>query len=154
MGVDPDIKNEKEETAAVIAQKNEFDDIVDFLVESGADTTGLVFVDSAAVAEAAALAEMYDTPPEPIGGLEAVQEKLRYPKEAQDEGLEGTVIVRVTVDRRGRVRDTEVIESFGNEECDTAAQRAVRGARWKAAQKDSKRVEGYVDIPVEFKLEE
>jgi TonB family protein len=154
MGVDLDTKNEKEESAAVIAQQHEFDDIVDFLVDSGADTTGLVFVDSAAVAEAELIAEMYDTPPEPIGGIDAVQKKLRYPKAAEEAGLEGTVTVRVTVDRRGRVRDTEVVESFGDEDCDTAAQRAVRGTRWKAAQKENKRVEAWVDIPVEFVLEE
>lgn len=153
-GVDVNLKTEKDETAAVLAQKKEFDDIVDYLLQNGADSTGLVFVDSAEVAKAEMIAEMYDTAPEVIGGLEAVQKRLRYPKDAKDNGLSGTVLLKVTVDKRGRVRDTEVIESFGDEECDQAAQRAVRNTRWKAAEKDSKKVEAWIEVPVEFKLDE
>lgn len=153
-GVDLNIKNKKEETAATLAQKNEFDDIVTFLLEHGADSTGLVFVDSTALAEQQAMAEMYDTPPEPIGGLAAVQKKLRYPKAAKDAGLQGSVKIKVTVDSRGRVRDTEIIESFGDDECDKAAQRAIQGARWKAAEKEKKKVEAWVEVSIEFKLDE
>ncbi|MBN1481543.1 TonB family protein [candidate division KSB1 bacterium] len=153
-GVDMNLKNKKDETAALLAQKNEYEDIVTFLLEHGADSTGLVFVDSTALAEEQAIAEMYDTPPEPIGGMAAVQKKLRYPKAAKDAGLQGTVKVKVTVDKRGRVRDTEIVESFGDDDCDTAAQRAIRGSRWKAAEKEKKKVEAWVEVAIEFKLDE
>ncbi|MBN1560688.1 TonB family protein [candidate division KSB1 bacterium] len=152
-GVDINTKTKKDETAAVMAQKNEYDDIVRFLLQNGADSTGLVFVDSAAVAAEQALAEMYDTPPEPVGGLPAIQKRLRYPKKAKEAGLVGNVKLKVTVDKRGRVSKTEVVESFGDEECDNAAKNAVQGARWKAAEKDKKKVEAWTDIVVEFKLD-
>jgi TonB family protein len=152
-GVDINLKTKKDETAAVLAQKNEYDDIVNFLLQSGADSTGLVFVDSTALAQEQALAEMYDTPPEPIGGLPAIQKRLRYPKKAKDAGLIGEVKIKVTVDKRGRVGKTEVLESFGDADCDKAAQNAVKGVRWKAAEKDKKKVEAWVDIVVEFKLD-
>jgi TonB family protein len=153
-GVDIDLKTEKDETAALLAQKKEHNEIVTFLLENGADSTGLVFVDSTALALERELAEMYDTPPEPIGGMEAVQKRLRYPKKSKDAGLEGDVKIKVTVDKRGRVRNTEVLESFEDDDCDKAAQRAVRSTRWKAAEKDKKKVEAWVEVTVEFKLDE
>ncbi|RQW08419.1 TonB family protein [candidate division KSB1 bacterium] len=153
-GVDVNLKTKKDQTAAVLAQKKAHDDIVQFLLQSGADSTGLVFVDSTALAAEQARAEMYDTPPEAIGGMEAVQKRLRYPKKAKEAGLTGEVKLRVTVDKRGRVAETEILESFGDEECDKAAQSAVQGSRWKAAEKEKTKVEAWVDVVIEFKLDE
>ena len=149
-GVDMNLQNEKKQSAAVIAQAKKFDNIVNFLVNSGADTTGLVFPDTTSTDSVES--DLYDTPPSPIGELAAIQKRLRYPKKAKDDGLEGTITIRVTVDRRGRVTGTEVVDSFGDEECENAAIRAIKNTRWKAAKKGKKSVEAPVEVPVEFVL--
>jgi uncharacterized protein len=149
-GVDLNLLNEKEQSAAVIAQKKKFDYLVDFLVTSGADTAGLVFADTTKKENVDSL--LYDKPPEPIGGLAAIQKRLRYPKKAKNDSVEGTITMAVTVGRRGQVKSTKVFESFGNEECERAAIRAIKNTRWKAAKKGKKSVEAEIKVPVEFAL--
>ncbi len=148
-GVDINVQNDKKQTAAVIAQAKKFNNIVDFLLKSGADSTGLVFPDTT---KQATQSDLYDTPPTPIGGMAAVQRRVRYPRKAKNAGLEGTVTIRVTIDRRNRVKETEVVDSFGDKDCNNAAIRAVKNTRWKAAKKGKKSVEATIEVPIEFSL--
>ena len=152
MGADINLKTKDDLTAAVIAQQHEYDDIVQFLLESGADSTGLVFTDSTETEADSLMADLFDTPPEPIGGISAVLKRLRYPKKAKEAGLHGTVKVNVLVDKRGRVKETEILESFEDEDCEKAAIRAIRNTRWKSAKKGRKSVEAWAEIPIEFTL--
>ena len=149
-GADVNVQNEKKQTAAVLAQTHKFDDIVDFLLKSGADSTGLVFPDTTKAK--IAKSDLYDTPPTPIGGMAAVQKRLRYPKKARDAGLEGVITINATVDRRGRVGKTKVVKSFGDANCEKAAIRAIKNTRWKAAKKGKKSVEAPIDVDVTFSL--
>jgi TonB family protein len=58
--------------------------------------------------------------------LEAfVKKELRYPKEALEAKVEGTVSVRYTVDYKGRVTETAIISGIGHG-CDEEALRIVR----------------------------
>ena len=154
MGADLNLKTKDDKTAALLAQEKEHMEIVQFLLEHGADTTGIVLPDtSSGEFEQLVDTTAYDKPPEPIGGLQAIQKRLRIPKRARDEGLSGTVIINVMVDQNGRVRETEVMESFDDEDCNKAAERAIRNTRWRAAKVGRKTVEGWVTIPVEFNVE-
>ena len=153
-GADVNQKTGDEKSAALLAQEHEHTDIVTYLLENGADSTGIVFPDST-TEEFVQLVDTtaYDEPPAPIGGLQAVQKRLRYPKDAKEQGLVGTVVINVLIDKNGRVQETEIMESFENEDCNKAAERAVRNTRWQAAKVGRKSVEGWVTIPVEFKLD-
>ncbi len=51
--------------------------------------------------------------PEPIGGMKAIYKKISYPKQAKENGIEGTVIIRVFIDRDGEVLNAEVIKGLG-----------------------------------------
>lgn len=153
-GADLNLKTKDDKTAALLAQEREHMEIVQFLLDNGADTTGIVLPDtSSGEFEQLVDTTAYDEPPEPIGGLQAIQKRLRIPKRARDEGLSGTVIINVFVDNNGRVRETEVMESFDDEDCNKAAERAIRNTRWRAAKVGRKNVEGWVTIPVEFNVE-
>ena len=149
-GADVNMQNEKKQTAAVLAQTHKFDDIVTFLLKNGADSTGLVFPDT--TKEKIVKSDLYDTPPQPIGGMAAVQKRLRYPRKARTAGLEGTITITATVDRRGRVGETKVLKSFGDTDCEKAAIRAIKNTRWKPARKGKKTVKAPVDVDVEFSL--
>ena len=63
--------------------------------------------------------------------LEAyVKKELRYPKEALEAKVEGTVSVRYTVDYKGHVIDASIISSLGHG-CDEEALRIVKSLQYR-----------------------
>src|SRR3990172_1307727 len=94
----------------------------------------------------------YDEPPEPIGGFAAIQRNLVYPEIARKAGVEGRVFVKVLIDQQGRVVDTQVIKSLGNNGCDEAAISAIKSVRWRPAKQRDRPVKVWVSIPVMFML--
>ena len=63
--------------------------------------------------------------------LEAfVKKELRYPKEALQAKIEGTVSVRYTVDYKGKVIEAGIISGLGHG-CDEEALRIVRKLQFK-----------------------
>jgi len=64
-------------------------------------------------------------------GIEAyVKKELRYPKEALEAKIEGTVSVRYTVDYKGKVIDANIIAGIGHG-CDEEAIRIIRSMAFK-----------------------
>ena len=100
----------------------------------------------------AAIFVAYDEPPTPIGGFAAIQKNLAYPEIARKAGVEGRVFVKVLIDRKGNVVDTQVIKSLGNNGCDEAAIAAIKKVKWKPAKQRDKPVKVWVSIPVVFML--
>lgn len=90
--------------------------------------------------------------PEPVGGMEAIYKKIRYPKEAKEEKIEGTVKILTYIDRDGEVLDAQVLEGIGYG-CDEAARLAVFYHRFKPGLQRGQRVKVQMIIPVEFKLD-
>jgi TonB family protein len=88
--------------------------------------------------------------PEPIGGVKAIYKKISYPKQAKENGVEGTVIIRVYIDRDGEVLNAEVVEGIGYG-CDESARLAVFYHRFKPGLQRGQRVKVQIDIPIEFK---
>ncbi len=67
------------------------------------------------------------------GGREAlrafIKKELRYPEEAREAGIEGTVQLRLTIDHLGMVQKVGIIKSLGYG-CDEEAIRVVRMLRF------------------------
>jgi len=64
-------------------------------------------------------------------GIEAfVKKELRYPKEALEAKVEGTVSVRYSVDYKGNVTEAEIISSLGHG-CDEEAIRIVKSMKFR-----------------------
>jgi len=74
-----------------------------------------------------------------------------YPPEAKARGLEGVVIVELVVDRRGRVVQTRIVRSAG-EDFDRAARAHCRRLRFHPAEANGKPVSARIEWRVEFKL--
>lgn len=89
--------------------------------------------------------------PMPVGGINALMENVKYPEKAHEEGLEGKVILEVTVDKSGAVVGTVVKESAGDD-FDNAAINAVKKTKFIPAEKDGKKIKASVVIPFQFKL--
>lgn len=89
--------------------------------------------------------------PEPIGGLQAIYKKVSYPKKAVENHIEGTVTIRVFIDRDGEVLDAQVVKGIGYG-CDESARLAVFYHRFSPGLQRGQRVKVQMDLPVEFKL--
>ena len=89
--------------------------------------------------------------PEPIGGMKAIYKKVYYPANARKNNIEGTVLVRVFIDRDGEVLEAQVIEGLGYG-CDESARMAIFYHRFKPGLQRGQRIKVQMDIPIEFKL--
>ena len=89
--------------------------------------------------------------PFPIGGLEAIQEKINYPSKAKQNGVEGRVFVKAYINEKGEVDEVELLKGIDSE-CDSSAMEAVRQTKFTPGKQRGKAVKVQVSIPIVFKL--
>ena len=89
----------------------------------------------------------YDDPPQPLSDIRPV-----YPEIAQEAGIEGTVVVQVFIDKKGRVQDTVILKGIPNTGLDEAAISAIRKTRFRPAKQRERPVGVWISIPVNFRL--
>ncbi len=89
----------------------------------------------------------YDDPPQPLTPI-----RPKYPEIAQEAGIEGTVIVQVFVDKKGRVKETLILKGIPNTGLDEAAIEAIRKTRFRPAKQRERAVGVWISIPVNFRL--
>ena len=78
--------------------------------------------------------------------------EVEYPAVSRRRGIEGVVLLEVSVDREGKVGDVSVVRAL-DRELDRAAVAAARRARFSPALKDGAPVAAKVRLPVRFELE-
>ena len=97
--------------------------------------------------------------PDSIYDYEAVDQKPElvkkvmpeYPKNARKSGLEGTVVLSVIVDEKGKVFVSEVVKSV--EALDEAAKKAALKTKFKPGKHGGECVKVKMKIPFMFRLE-
>ena len=77
---------------------------------------------------------------------------LAYPQDAQDNEIQGTVVVQFIVDKEGNVSDVEAI-SGPNELRGEAARVIKKSGKWTPAVQNGRQVKSYKKQPITFKLE-
>ena len=77
-----------------------------------------------------------------------------YPLIAKKSGWEGTVLVRVTVEKNGRASKVDVSRSSGHKVLDAAALKAVRRWTFRPARDGNIPIRSVVVIPLKFSLKE
>ncbi|MCX4145183.1 MULTISPECIES: energy transducer TonB [Paraburkholderia] len=75
-----------------------------------------------------------------------------YPGVAQQRGWQGTVMLKVHVLASGRPDHVGLASSSGHESLDDAALEAVTNWRFAPARRGAQAVDGWVQVPIEFKL--
>ena len=81
-----------------------------------------------------------------------ISSNLRYPAQAQREGIQGRVMVQFVVDKDGKVKNTKVLRSL-NFEMDEEAQRVIRlMPNWIPGEQKGEKVAVYFVLPITFKL--
>ncbi len=76
-----------------------------------------------------------------------------YPPVARRSGDQGTVMLKVLVSPEGAPLRVELDQSSGSKPLDSAALDAVKGWRFVPARRGAQNIEGWVRVPVFFKLE-
>ena len=77
---------------------------------------------------------------------------LRYPQEAQDNEVQGTVVVQFIVDKAGVVSEVEAI-SGPKELRDEAVRVIKKSGQWTPAVQNGRQVKSYKKQPIVFRLE-
>jgi TonB family protein len=94
-----------------------------------------------------------DVMPEPVGGMNALTQKIVYPPEAKSAGIEGKVLVSFVVDEKGRVNSPSILKS-DNDLLSGAALKAVSQLEFSPGKIAGKKVKVKMILPIVFKLDE
>jgi periplasmic protein TonB len=87
-------------------------------------------------------------------GVEYIQKpQVEYPAASKRMGEEGTVILHVLVNEKGRAESVDIQKSSGSPRLDEAARDAARRALFKPYTEDGKAIRVYANVPITFKLE-
>ena len=94
--------------------------------------------------------------PEYPGGMgelmKFLQRNVRYPKEAQEQGKQGRVVVQFVVNKDGSITDAKIAKSV-DPQLDAEALRVVNAMpNWTPGKQRGKEVRTYFTIPVTFRL--
>jgi protein TonB len=79
--------------------------------------------------------------------------KPSYPPAARRRGLQGETRLEVLVAANGLPQEVKIARSSGNDELDDAAQAAVKRWRFVPARRGEEKVDGWVEVPIAFRLE-
>lgn len=86
-----------------------------------------------------------------IGGLAGLHRQVRYPQVAERRGIEGRVVVQVTIDEEGHVQDAHVLKGIGGG-CDEEALRVIKRARFEPAKVGGRPVMTQQALWIQFEL--
>ncbi|MBO4689648.1 MAG: energy transducer TonB [Paludibacteraceae bacterium] len=95
--------------------------------------------------------------PEFQGGTQALfkylSENVKYPANAQENGIQGRVICQFVVNKNGSIVDVEVVRSGGDPSLDEEAIRVIKAMpKWIPGKQRGKNVRVKYSLPVNFKL--
>jgi periplasmic protein TonB len=88
---------------------------------------------------------------EPIGGIEGIQQRARYPEMARRAGIEGTAFVQFVVNEDGSVQDLVCVRDPGGGTCESAIE-AIRQTRFNPGRQRGRAVRVRMSLPVRFRL--
>lgn len=94
---------------------------------------------------------MVENMPQPVGGVQAIQQNVKYPEIMRRAGIEGTVYIEAFVDEAGTVVRTAVVKGV-HPALDKAAADALLKTKFQPGQHQGKAVKVRVSIPIRFRL--
>ncbi len=99
-----------------------------------------------------------ETMPEFPGGQQALfkylNENVKYPVIAQENGIQGRVICQFVVNKDGAIVDVEVVRSGGDPSLDKEAVRVIKSMpKWNPGKQRGKAVRVKYTVPVNFRLQ-
>lgn len=100
--------------------------------------------------------DVTEVQPNPPGGMNGWNQylagNLKYPAQARQMGIEGTVILVFIINSDGSISNVEVLRGIGGG-CDEEAMRVVQNSPdWKPAEQRGRVVNSRMRLPIRFKL--
>jgi protein TonB len=92
-------------------------------------------------------------PPRPVAGMSSNRPPI-YPEGARRRGIQGRVLLRISVSAEGAPVAVSIAQSSGAATLDDAAVAAVRQWRFVPASQGNRSIAGTAEVPIEFKLEQ
>lgn len=89
--------------------------------------------------------------PKLVGGLASLQKRINYPKEAQEAGIQGKVIVQFIVNKQGEVENPQIIRGIGGG-CDKEALRVVKQAKFEPGKQNGEAKRVQYSLPITYRL--
>ena len=97
--------------------------------------------------------QMPQFPGGPAELMKYISKNLRYPAIAQENGIQGRVILRFVVTAEGNVEDVQVLRSL-DPYCDKEAVRVVQSLpKWIPGKQNGRNVPVYYTCPIVFRLQ-
>ncbi|MBY0435071.1 MAG: TonB family protein, partial [Cyclobacteriaceae bacterium] len=85
--------------------------------------------------------------------MEYISRNIRYPKEARQNGYEGSVIIQLTIDAKGNPKDYMVLKGI-HATLDNEALRVIRSIKdWVCALHDGQPYDKTIALPVKFEIQ-
>lgn len=84
--------------------------------------------------------------------LKYIGDNLKYPVNAQKNGIQGRIYIRFIINKSGKVENAEVLRSL-DPECDKEALRVVNAMpEWTPGEQKGEKVSVYYTLPITYKL--
>ena len=94
---------------------------------------------------------MCEKMPELVGGMDALQKKIRYPLQAKSLGVQGVVYVQSIINEKGKIIKPKVVKKLGAG-CDEEAVRVLKKSKFKPGYDKGKPVKVRFTLPIIFRL--
>ncbi|GAB4035911.1 TonB family protein [Spirosoma gilvum] len=155
-----EVKGRSSINASLRIQSNKLNEVVVVAYEptskptTSTDTQGKVKSSSSGKGEVFTVVEQV---PEFPGGMQALGQylarNLRYPKEAQQNRIQGRVFVQFVVSQQGDIQNLRVLKGIGGG-CDEEAVRVVsQMPKWNPGKQNGEAVAVQYNLPIQFQLE-
>ncbi len=92
-----------------------------------------------------------ENPPAPIGGIQSIMKKIKYPEIARKAEIQGQVVIAASVNEKGDVVKAEIVKGIGGG-CDEEAIKAILATKFSPGLQRGKPIKVKVSIPVVFRL--
>ena len=94
---------------------------------------------------------MCEKMPELVGGMDALQKKIRYPLQAKSLGVQGVVYVQSIINEKGKIIKPKVVKKLGAG-CDEEAVRVLKKSKFKPGYDKGKPVKVRFTLPIFLRL--
>ncbi len=84
--------------------------------------------------------------------IQEIERKKFYPPLARRLGIEGKVVVRIVIDRGGKLKEVSVVKSSGNKILDRAALKLIRKCNFPPLPPEYQKETFDVEIPIRYEL--
>jgi TonB family protein len=148
---------EREELTPQPSEVADFPEILEVpLTEKPAPVTSNENPDLVIEADADAVFDLVEEQPIPQGGMDGwnqyLAKNIKYPAEARENGIEGTVIVMFEIHEDGSINNVEILRGIG-ESADQEAIRVVQNSpKWEPGKQRGRQVKTRMRLPISFKL--